>query len=331
MMGDVSDKVGVLVGILLLFLILTNPAGAISHKEGLGQKKPIEAGNVRWGRDLDGAVSESWMTETPVLVLFQEIPGCIGCKRFGSEVLTNPLLVEAIETLFIPVLIYNNRSGGADEQWLKRYGEPAWNYQVIRFLDGDGSDIIPRRDGIWTIAGVASRMIKALRESGQAVPRYLKALVYEHDTDNHGQVGFAMACFWTGEYELGKIDGVVATEAGWFDNREITLVTYHKKHISLAELTERAASVRCAQRIYTLSGERVDRSRFESKRLDMVKYRKASAADQKKQLDGWPQIEQLESLSIMQATKINALAPDDREKAMEWLSPRQRRQLKEAS
>ena len=324
------DKICLQVCLVVLILFWVNSAGALTNNESFELKNPVEVGDVRWQRDLDAALAKSRATQIPVLVLFQEIPGCIGCQTFGSEVLTNPLLVEAIETLFIPVLVYNNRSGGVDEQWLRRYNEPAWNYQVIRFLHGDGTDIIPRRDKVWTIGGVASRIVEVLQELGQPVPRYLSALMYEYDTDNHGQVGFAMACFWTGEYELGKIDGVVATEAGWYDNREITLVTYHKQRISLDELAKRAASVRCAQRVYTLPGERVDRNRFDSKTLRMEKYRPASASDQKKQLDNWPQVKQLESLSEMQATKINALAPNDREKAVEWLSPSQRRQLDEA-
>ncbi len=141
---------------------------------------PIEAGDVRWGRDFDAALKNSAKTGKPVLVLFQEIPGCSGVRQFGREVLTNPSLVRAIETEFYPVLVYNNRSGGMDEELLKRYREPAWNYQVIRFLDADGRDIIPRRDRIWTTGGVASRMIEALRAAKRPVPSYLKDLAKEN-------------------------------------------------------------------------------------------------------------------------------------------------------
>ena len=136
-----------------------------------------------------------------------------------------------------------------------------------------------------------------------------------------------MACFWTGEYQLGKIEGVVATEAGWYDNREVTLVTYHKKLISLNDLVAQAASVRCAQRVYPLPGESVDRNRFDSKPLHLDKYRLAAFSDQKKQLENWPEIRRITTLTAMQATKINALAPDDRGKALQWLSPRQRIEL----
>ena len=70
---------------------------------------PVEVGLVRWGRDLDAALKRSAETGRPVLVLFQEIPGCAGCRAFGQNVLTSPLLVEAIEDEFLPVLVYNNR------------------------------------------------------------------------------------------------------------------------------------------------------------------------------------------------------------------------------
>ena len=68
----------------------------------------VEVGIVRWGRDLDMALKESERSGKPVFVLFQEVLGCIGCRTFGSEVLSNLLLVEAIESEFLPVLVYNN-------------------------------------------------------------------------------------------------------------------------------------------------------------------------------------------------------------------------------
>jgi len=137
---------------------------------------PIEVGDVRWGRDFDAAIEKSSKTGKPVLVLFQEIPGCSGVREFGREVLTNPILVEAIENEFIPVLVYNNRKGGMDQKLLERFQEPAWNYQVIRFLNADGNDVIPRKDRVWTTSSVASRMLEALMAADRTVPKYLKDL-----------------------------------------------------------------------------------------------------------------------------------------------------------
>lgn len=71
------------------------------------------------------------------------------------------------------MLVYNNRSGGMDRKLLKRYREPAWNFQVIRFLDAKGRDIIPRKDRVWTTQGVAQRMVKTLETVKRPVPDYL--------------------------------------------------------------------------------------------------------------------------------------------------------------
>ena len=74
------------------------------------------------------------------------------------------------------MLVHNNRSGGVDAKLLKRFQEPAWNYQVIRFLDADGNDIIPRKDRVWTTKGVAARMIQALTAANRPIPQNLKVL-----------------------------------------------------------------------------------------------------------------------------------------------------------
>jgi hypothetical protein len=86
---------------------------------------------------------------------------------------------KAIENAFHPVLVYNNQRNGMDEMLLERFNEPAWNYQVIRFLDAEGRDILPRKDRIWTLDGVASRMVEALAAAHRPIPEYLSDLARE--------------------------------------------------------------------------------------------------------------------------------------------------------
>jgi len=162
-----------------VFASIMAAAIVLTTLSGQSMENPVEVGDVRWGRDLEAALRNSAETGKPVLVLFQEIPGCSGVRKFGREVLTNPCLVEAIENEFHPVLVYNNRNGGMDEKLLKRFNEPAWNYQVIRFLDAESRDIIPRKDRIWTLSGVAARMVEALAVANRPVPKYLKDLAQD--------------------------------------------------------------------------------------------------------------------------------------------------------
>ena len=41
----------------------------------------------------------------PVFAFFQEVPGCAGCQKFGAEVMSDPVIVAAIEAEFLPVLM----------------------------------------------------------------------------------------------------------------------------------------------------------------------------------------------------------------------------------
>lgn len=90
--------------------------------------------------------------------------------------MTHPIIVDAVENSFIPLLIHNNQ-GGRDAKLLKKYGEPAWNYQVIRFLTKEGKDIIPRKGRVNTINALAARMVKALEKAKRPVPPALRRLL----------------------------------------------------------------------------------------------------------------------------------------------------------
>jgi hypothetical protein len=138
----------------------------------------VETGQIAWGRDLKAALAASRRSGKPVFALFQEVPGCMGCKQFGRDVLSHPLIVQGIETDFTPLLIHNN-SPGLDAEVLQHYGEPSWSYQVVRFLDAEGRDIIPRKDHVWEAAPLAERMIAALEKAGRPVPGYLKTVASE--------------------------------------------------------------------------------------------------------------------------------------------------------
>lgn len=158
--------------LLILAVLLMLPHGTAA------KDNPVEIGLVSWGRDLDQALRLSGETGRPVFLLFQEVPGCSGCQDFGKTVLSNPQVVKAIENEFLPVFVYNNR-GGEDRRILERFKEPAWNYQVVRFLDTEGRDIIPRKDRVWTVSHLVMRMIETLAASERPVPDYLRALAEE--------------------------------------------------------------------------------------------------------------------------------------------------------
>ena len=80
-----------------------------------------------------------------------------------------------IEGHFIPVVIYNNVRG-KDAALLKEFKEPSWNYQVVRFLSAEKKDVIPRKDQVNSVSGIAGRMIEALKATKRPVPDQLREL-----------------------------------------------------------------------------------------------------------------------------------------------------------
>jgi len=199
---------------------------------------PRELGDVHWRDRLEPALAESHLTGRPVLVLFQEIPGCATCTSFGDGPLSQPLLVEAIESEFVPLAIHNNRAG-ADAAVLARFGEPAWNNPVLRFVDAAGRDVLPRRDGVYGTHEVAARMVAALAAAKRPVPEYLQLLA---DELNHGTATVTLGthCFWDGEARLGGIAGVMRTRAVFAQGGEAVEVTYDPRRVAPSALAQAA-------------------------------------------------------------------------------------------
>jgi hypothetical protein len=212
-------------------------------------------------------------------------------------VLSDATVVKEIEGNFVPLLIHNNKQG-KDAEILNKFNEPAWNFQVVRFINADGQDLIPRKDRVWDTPALKSRMAEALKKAGPPKKQAANATLKTQ------RVAFAQYCFWTGEMTLGAIDGVVRTEAGFLDGHEVTLVDYDSEKISLSDLTKNAKAAGVADKTYTsLNG-----------------YRKAPASDQKRQLQGTKYAKL--NLTPEQATKVNAFVRTEPAKAEKVLAGR---------
>ena len=127
------------------------------------EDNPIELGKVNWMRDYDKGVEEAEKANKPIFLLFQEVPGCGNCTKYGKDILSHPLIVEAIEDNFVPVAIYNNK-GGEDKKVLKHFGEPSWNNPVVRFVNSAGANLSDRVANFRSTALLISAMEKAIKE-----------------------------------------------------------------------------------------------------------------------------------------------------------------------
>lgn len=203
---------------------------------------PEELGKVQWLRNLEEGQKLAVQNGKPILILFQEVPGCSNCKRYGANTLSHPLIVEAIESLFVPVCIYNNK-GGKDAEALKRFDEPSWNNPVVRIVRSDYSDIILRIADFRSSLQLIRGMRTALELSGFEVPAYLNLLETEFAAREAGTATatFSMYCFWSGEGTFGAIPGVIETTPGFQHGKEVVQVVYDPNVTSLDALTAQAA------------------------------------------------------------------------------------------
>lgn len=79
--------------------------------------------------------------------------------NFGRGPLSDAKLLEAAKQ-FVPVAIYNNKPGD-DAKVLKRFKERAWNNPVVRFMTAEGEDLIPRKDGVYSLNDLLERLKQA--------------------------------------------------------------------------------------------------------------------------------------------------------------------------
>ena len=221
----------------------------------LNSDNPVELGHVDWHRNFNEAKAIALKENKPILVFFQEVPGCSTASGYGKRVMTHPLIVEAVESLFVPVAIYNN-AGGHDRKILDSFNEPSWNNPVVRIITPGGKSLSPRLNGDYTRLGLVNSMVTALKNSNVPVPEYLEILQKELSAKNTKKdtAVFSMHCFWTGEAGLGNIDGVVSTLPGFMGGREVVKVEFDKDVISYKQLVDTARKKNVSKTVFVKNG-----------------------------------------------------------------------------
>ena len=218
-------------------------------------RAPLELGTVQWLRGFDEAAKLAEVRNKPLLILFDEVPGCGTCVNYGQQVLSHPLIVEAAETLFVPAAVYNNIKG-ADEQTLKSFKEPAWNNPVVRITTPGRTALAPRVVDDYTVGGLANAMTMALRKSMREVPTYLRLLAEESKARAGAleRATFAMHCFWEGEAALGGIEGVYSTMPGFLHELEVVELQFDPEVVGYDKLVGQAKATECASKVFARTG-----------------------------------------------------------------------------
>lgn len=271
------------------------------------ETQPEEHGHVRWRTDYDAARQEAAKRGLPLLVLFNEVPGCSTVRGYANTVLTHPLVVEAAETLFVPVLVRNN-VGGREREVLERWREPTWNNPVMRVVDADERMLVPRLAGDYSVRGTVTTMVEALKQAERPVPAWLALLREGLDGDAHAQTAtLSMYCFWSGEVGLADAPGVLATRPGFLDGREVVEVTYDSRRASYQQVLEHAFKSKAASAVAATTDrqERVATQVAGGNAWRADGRFRYSAKDDKYQLSRSPL--RLVPMTALQAARVNAV------------------------
>ena len=287
----------------------------------MGQQSVEELGKVKWLRNLDQAKKEAEQKKLPIFLLFQEVPGCATCRNFGNDVLSHPLIVEAIQTYFVPLAIYNNK-GGHDAEVLNLYKEPAWNNPVFRFIDETGKDIQPRHSGQYSAASVVKAINTALTKTNRLIPGYLSLLETELNAHTD-ELYLEMYCFWAGEKNIGSQPGVVYTEPGYSNGKEVVKVVFDQNLTSADKIVSSARKSGNADAIHEKLGHKT-KAGTDIKSLPLKNY----SID--KDLHYYLKNSVYANLPLtpMQATKINSAIGSGTNPSI-YLSPLQLKMLEE--
>lgn len=283
---------------------------------------PRELGRIAFRRGYDAALEEAKRLDRPLLVLFQEIPGCNTCTTYGDRVLSHPLVIEAAESLFVPVAVVNNVAGD-DARILKSFNEPANNNPVVRILSSTGEALAPRVSENYTIPGLTGAMLSALKTANRPIPEYLQLLHDETDARVRGvqRATFAMHCFWEGEAKLGTIPGVISTAPATFQKLEVVEVEFDPQVVDFGRLLRQAMHQNCADRAFTRMDEhQVIASGLLSTAAQRSDQFSIPDKEPKYRLRSTP-YQHIPMISI-QATRVNAAVAEKRDPS-KFLSPRQ--------
>ena len=218
-----------------------------------------EIGNLKFSFNAESweqAKDESKRSNKAIFILFHE--SAVHHTGHSLEsVLSNPLLVEAVDTYFITVLVPKRATNLAERELLKKYRTCGLKKtSIVRIVDYKGRYLAGKvnRCDEWNLARAMGR---ALVAQGLKVPTYLKLLCLESDPDAEGVAIFGMSSFREGEVAFAKHKGIVSTRAGWIGSKQSVEVSYNPKICPYSKLVQHAIKENAANVIYCLNGRQM--------------------------------------------------------------------------
>lgn len=277
---------------------------------------------------LDEAIIAASERQCQIIFVEVEVPGD---TEAGAQVLSHPLIVEAVSSLFITCGV------SVPRKRLSKMSIPQPDFTKLRILDGEGADVMPGISGEHiSVGNVASAMAKALRACNYQVPIYLSLLI-EEETGRQKVKGaklqrvdrkatFGTASSSNAEVIFSGLDGVIGTSAGFINGGQVVEVTYDSSRLCYGSLVRYALQNIIAEIIYFQSNDERLASLLESQRVRVKAVLQEHEGTKRIDLNSKQALRQTMMRAVplteLQATRANRLCHQGKfNEAMHLLSP----------
>ena len=91
---------------------------------------------------------------------------------------------------------------------------------------------------------------KSLRSKNQPLPEYFRLIAKEFTPGARQTAVFAVGCYWEGDRDLGRLDGVLATRTGTAGGEELVEAEYDPRQVDYSHLAGMMKRMACFRRAY---------------------------------------------------------------------------------
>jgi len=171
--------------------------------------------------------------------------------RRRNEILSHPLIVEAIESNFIPVAI--SPTAATRQNLLASPSDMETETAMLIIGTDNQRKTKGSSDEIW-MKHFTEIILDALHQEGIPAPRYLELVNEEFNaTERRESTVITLHCFWSGEIELGTERGVVYTEPGYIGDREAMYLEFDNSTISYRDILKSSLDLNLINEAFPLN------------------------------------------------------------------------------
>ncbi len=191
-------------------------------------RSPADHAAICWSHNVSQARHLSRESGKPIFWIDE-----VSARALLRGPLAHPIVVDAANDLFTPLI---NCDG-------------APNAVAVGFTDGDGRSLSNNLTGDVAAPQLLARMIAALKAAHRDVPAYLQLVADEYNPASPQTATFAVGCYWEGERQIGKLNGILATRTGTIGGDEVVQVRYDATRVDYASVLHQVGAMQCFRSI----------------------------------------------------------------------------------